>query len=179
MKRIVVLAASLLTIEAATPIQLYQDDVIHQHVKNPTIRKVTQTNYIVDTLKVDKPLAQEIVDLTHKYGNNTFPQAEDLLSIIGIESSFRPHIKSGLKRDKAVGLTQIRPKVWKHMIKPGELTSIENQIKYSKIILTHYYEVLGDTQAAVNAYNVGITAHKRGDRNNTYVMRFNAFKKLI
>ena len=179
MKRFIILMTALLAYEFTNPPAPIQDMVERTQAERTAFQKFLQTNYIVGTYKVDESLAQEIVELTHKYGNDTFPQAKDLLAIIGIESSFCPHVKSKLKRDKAVGLTQIRPNVWKHLIKPGELTSIENQIKYSKIILTRYYEVLGDTQAAVNAYNVGITAHKRGDRNNTYVERFNAFKKLI
>ena len=115
-------------------------------------KKKTYVERIVMTYKADPVLAESVVDLAFKYGNDTFPTAQDILAIISIESSFRPHVKSKLKRDAAVGLTQIRPRVWKHLIPTGALTSIENQVKYSSMILTQYYATLGNEKDAMNYY---------------------------
>lgn len=142
-------------------------------------KKKTYVERIVMTYKADPVLAESVVDLAFKYGNDNFPTAQDILAIISIESSFRPHVKSKLKRDAAVGLTQIRPRVWKHLIPAGALTSIENQVKYSSMILTQYYNILGDEKHATNAYNVGLTSHRRGKWNPRYEAKFAKAKQLF
>lgn len=142
--------------------------------------KSRYTQQIVAHHRVDKSLAREVVDLAFKYGKtDQYPRPIDLLAIISIESNFRPHVKSALKRDKAEGLTQIRPKVWKHLIPTGALKSIENQVKYSSLILTQYYNILGDEKHATNAYNVGLTSHRRGVWNPRYENRFTEAKRIF
>ena len=179
MKRIFIMLVLAIIIEFVSPHSAINDTVIHTAAQKAAWQRYLHVQYVVSTYKVSKQFAEDVVLLTHKYSNDTFPKAKDLLAIISIESSFRPHVKSKLKTDKAVGLTQIRPKVWSHLIKPGELSSIENQVKYGAMILTRYHEKLGDATSAVNAYNVGITAHMRGDRNQTYVSRFLAARRSI
>lgn len=138
-----------------------------------------QIQTIVYQYKVSQDFATKVVALSHKYSSPVFPKASDILAIIGIESSFRPNVKSGLKRDKAEGLTQIRPRVWRHMIKPGELTLIENQVKYGSSILRQYHMKLGSIDGAVNAYNVGLTAHNRGKVNPRYVRKYQETKLIM
>ena len=138
-----------------------------------------QIQTIVHKYKVSQDFATNVVALSHKYSSPVFPKASDILAIIGIESSFRPNVKSSLKRDKAEGLTQIRPKVWRHLIPSGALTSIENQVKYGSMILTQYYQILGNEKEATNAYNVGLTNHRRGIWNPRYESRFAVAKQLF
>lgn len=143
-------------------------------------KKQQYTQRIVETYRVDKRFALDVVNLAFKYGNDRqYPRPADILSIISIESNFRPHVKSKLRRDKAEGLTQIRPKVWRHLIPSGALTSIENQVKYGSMILTQYYQILGNEKEATNAYNVGLTNHRRGIWNPRYESRFAVAKQLF
>lgn len=141
-----------------------------QTVTTPTKDKLADA--ISSRYRIDSQFAKQVVEFAHMYGNASFPTPKDILAIISIESSFNPTAKSKLKKDPAVGLTQIRPNVWKRLIKPGELTSTENQVKYAAMILTQYHAKLGDVTSAVNAYNVGLTAHLRGTTNHKYIRKF-------
>ena len=179
MKRMFVFTIVLTIVELFAPHSAINDTVTFTAAQKAAWQQYLHVSRILSTFKISRPFAEEVVGLAHKYGNDTFPKAADILAVISIESSFRPNVKSKLKRDKAVGLTQIRPKVWSHLIAPGELKTIENQVRYSAMILALYYTKLGDEQSAINAYNVGITAHKRGDRNDTYVSRFNDARDMI
>lgn len=110
--------------------------------------------------KVDPDLVQQIVTAAKKYEKPDFPRAHHLLGLIGVESSFNPNAVSKLKRDPAVGLTQIRPGVWD--IPKKQLATIDGQVKHAAEILSQYYHRLDqDADAALHAYNVGITNHRR------------------
>ena len=152
----------------------FTPEQIQEHKKQQFVQRISER------YRVEKRFAADVVDLAFKYGNDKqYPRPADILAIISIESNFRPHVKSALKRDKAEGLTQIRPKVWKHLIPVGALKSIENQVKYSSMILTQYYMILGDEKAATNAYNVGLTSHQRGKWNPRYESRFAEAKRIF
>jgi hypothetical protein len=118
----------------------------------------------------DKNVVRQVVDLAHKYERPDFPRAKDILSIVAIESSFDPSAKSKLKKDPAIGLTQIRPGVWN--IPKEELNNIENQIKHGADILAHYFDKLKDKESAIIAYNKGITAFKKGKYDQKYLNKF-------
>jgi hypothetical protein len=121
--------------------------------------------------KVEQPLAEQIVALAHKYERNDFPRAIDILAVVGIESEFRPHVKSQLATDPAVGLMQVRLGIWK--INPKEMADIENHIKYGSRILADYYDQLkGNKKAAIIAYNAGITAYRNREYTYRYVRKF-------
>jgi soluble lytic murein transglycosylase-like protein len=121
---------------------------------------------------VNPSLAQRIASLAKKYEKHSFPKAEDILAIIGIESSFDPSKVSPLKKDPAVGLTQIRPAVWD--INPSTLkNNIELQVKTGADILHKYYTLLGNRNDAVHAYNVGLGNFRRGNHNIDYVHDYN------
>lgn len=121
----------------------------------PDVVQLISTRY-----KVDPQLVERIVKAAKKYERPDFPRAHHLLGLIGVESSFNPKAVSKLKRDPAVGLTQIRPGVWD--IPKQQLSTIEGQVKHAADILAQYYERLGhDADAALHAYNVGITNHRR------------------
>ena len=178
MKRIIYLLA--ITILSHGLVGTITDDTIeYTDEQREQFQKSRQIQTIVHKYKVGEEFATQVVALSHKYSHPVFPKAADVLAIIGIESSFRPHVKSALKRDKAEGLTQIRPRVWRHMIKPGELTLIENQVKYGSSILQQYHAKLGSVDSAVNAYNVGLTAHYRGKVNPRYVRKYTETKQIM
>jgi soluble lytic murein transglycosylase-like protein len=123
--------------------------------------------------KVDKVKAQEIVKLAKKYEKASFPKAVDILSVIGVESSFKPTAQSNLKNDPAVGLMQVRPKVWG--LDKSDIDTPEEQIKIGADILHKYYNKLGSEDKALHAYNIGITNFKRGTGlNPKYVDKVNA-----
>lgn len=137
----------------------------------PTFAERTKlAKNIAEKYRVSEDLVQRVVNLAYKYQDPEFPKAKDILAIIGVESSFDPSSKSGLKRDPALGLMQVRPGVWN--IDPEDLSSVESQIKHGVDILKHYYKKLGHTEDTIQAYNLGITKFKKGARNPRYVSKF-------
>lgn len=120
---------------------------------NPKLTPLIKT--ITKRYNIDINLATEIVELAHKYEKPTFPKAKDIIALIDIESGFDPNAVSQLKRDPAVGLMQVRPKVWN--LDPSELETPEDQIKIGSDILSLYYKQLKNKEAAIKAYNIGIT----------------------
>lgn len=140
-------------------------------IKAPTFaNRLALAKMLAKRYRVSESLVQEVVDLAYKYESPTFPKAADILAIVGIESSFDPSAKSALRTDPAVGLMQVRPGVWN--IKPGDLATVEQQIKHGAQILSHYYKKLGNKEDAVMAYNIGITSFNRGRRNERYVAKY-------
>ena len=140
-------------------------------IKAPTfIERTALGKMLARRYRVSESLVQEVVDLAYKYESPTFPKAADILAIVGIESSFDPSAKSSLRHDPAVGLMQVRPGVWN--IKPGDLGTVEQQIRHGSQILSHYYTKLGNKEDAVTAYNIGITRFNRGGRNERYVSKY-------
>jgi soluble lytic murein transglycosylase-like protein len=137
--------------------------------KTEAIQKLT--DIVLDKYDIPEEQAQKIVELTKKHESSIF-KSEDLLAIIGIESSFQPNAKSNLKHDKAVGLTQVRPKIWG--IKAKDLKgNLDKQIGLAAEILNKYYHKLGSKDKAVHAYNVGLTnvRHHKG-LNPAYVTKW-------
>ncbi len=126
---------------------------------------------------VSDDFATHVAMMAKKHEKATFPKAKDILSIVGIESSFNPEAKSGLKRDPAIGLTQVRPKTWG--IKPTDLDTPEKQIaKASEILHQYHNRVDGDVEKTVHAYNIGITNLKRNKGlNPSYVEKFKKERK--
>lgn len=116
------------------------------------------TNTAAAKYKVDKAIVRQVVDAALKYQHDDFPRAKDILAVVGVESSFNPKAVSQLKHDPAVGVMQIRPKVWG--IDKNELSTVDGQIKHGAAILAQYYKQLGNKTAALHAYNVGLTRHR-------------------
>jgi hypothetical protein len=113
----------------------------------------------------------DIVQAAIKYEAPVWPKAEDILSIVGVESSFRDKQKSNLGHDPALGFMQIRAGIWE--IPAAELHTVEGGIKHGSAILKQYYVKLKNIDAAVEAYNVGITNYKTGKQKNPeYVRRY-------
>jgi soluble lytic murein transglycosylase-like protein len=113
----------------------------------------------------------KIFALAKKHEKAVFPKAADILAIVGIESSYKKEATSGLKKDPAKGLMQVRPGVWGIDVK--DLATIEQQIKFGSEVLSKYYEKLKDADKAVHAYNIGITNFRKGTGLNPgYVAKF-------
>ena len=120
---------------------------------------------------VKQDFAEDVVNLALKYEKPVFPRASDILAIISIESSFNPKAVSKLKKDPAVGLMQVRPKVWG--LDAAELkSSIEKQIATGSEVLHKYYMKLNAKEKAVEAYNVGLRNFHKGNGNKEYVAKY-------
>ncbi|TFG98287.1 lytic transglycosylase domain-containing protein [Candidatus Thorarchaeota archaeon] len=145
----------------------------------PAVTQQADTKAVQEMIKtvsskhgVDPKLAGRIVRAAHRYEHQDFPKAEDILAVIGVESRFKPNARSHLAKDPAVGLMQIRPGIWN--LSPQALLSVENNIKHGSDILRKYYTKLQDEASALQAYNVGITAFKRGKTNHHYLRKVRA-----
>jgi|SRR5271157_5726064 len=135
---------------------------------DPKKQKMAQV--ITQKYDIDDEFAQEVVELAHKYEKPVFPKAKDILAIAGVESSFDPDAESGLRRDKAVGLMQVRPHVWN--MSPEELKDVEGSIRTGSDILQLYYKKLRNRDAAVAAYNVGMSEFRSGNTAEGYVSKY-------
>ena len=114
---------------------------------------------VTDKYAVSDDFALKVARLAVKHEKPTFPKAEDILSVIGIESSFKPNAVSGLKHDPAVGLTQIRPGVWG--IDPSKLKgNIENQVKMGANILKTYYDKVKSVPDALHAFKTAMSTRR-------------------
>lgn len=159
--------------------ELHYTNTVHHHISLPEIKSasdifiVKATAKIVQRYRVDTDIAQAVAESASRHQHQTFPTATDIIAIVAIESSFNPNAKSNLKTDPALGLTQIRNVVWKKQIAGDDMSIIDNQIKHSAAILAHYYDRTKDKDAAIMAYNVGITAVLKGRKNENYLMKYN------
>lgn len=130
---------------------------------------------------VKDDVVKQVVQAALKYEKSDFPKAKDILAVIGVESSFNPDAKSKLKTDPARGLMQLRPGVWK--LPKSEFKTIDAQVKNGAEILSAYYKKLGSREAALHAYNVGLTNHLKSKdnpklANPRYVPKVNAERAL-
>lgn len=129
--------------------------VSHQHGSEHQFGQLVTA--VASKYKVDPKIVHATVKSAIKYQREDFPTAKDILAVVGTESSFKPSAKSALKTDPAIGLMQVRPGSWK--MSPKSLQTIDSQIKTGAEILHKYYVILGSRDAALHAYNVGLTNH--------------------
>ncbi len=127
-------------------------------------------NQIAKRYDADPDFVTQVILLAKKYEKPRFPTAHDLLAIIAVESEFDPDAVSGLRKDPAVGLMQVRPGEWG--LDPEALRDPETAIRVGSDILHKYYRHLhGDKEAAIQAYNVGLTNYQQGGENPNYLMK--------
>jgi Transglycosylase SLT domain len=148
---------------------------------SPTALIDKLTSVAAQQYKVNQVLVKNIVTTAVKYQYADFPTAKDILAVVGTESSFNPGAVSQLKKDPAIGLMQIRPGVWN--IPKSNLSTVDGQIKAGADILHQYYKKLGSAEAALHAYNVGLTRHNKSIKdpskaNPRYVPKILAQKDL-
>jgi len=141
-------------------------------IKPPSLERERLSRQIAQRYRVGMDLATQVVDLAFKYEDSVFPKAKDILAIVGIESSYNPESRSRLPRDPALGLMQVRPKVWN--IDPKNLQSMDAQIRIGADILKQYNDQLEDTDDAIQAYNVGLTRFRRGRTSQRYLRKYQA-----
>jgi len=132
---------------------------------------------IVKRYKVPPEMALNVVRLAKKYERPDFPKYDDILSVIAIESAFNPKAVSNLKKDPALGLTQVRAKMWGQNPKTF-IHDMDQQVKMSAKILDQYNKELNSPLDAVHAYNVGLAGFRKGDLNPSYVEKFKKAKEL-
>lgn len=149
--------------------QSQQANIKHDSHINPEHQQLVKQ--ITHDYHVDAKLANHIVQLAFKYQDPVFPRAHDIISLIGVESSFDPNAISDLKEDPAIGLMQVRPAKWG--LTASDLATPEQQIKHGVRVLSKYYHNLkGNKKAALQAYNVGLRNYKKGVKAPEYVQKF-------
>ena len=154
-----------------SPSALDTTSVPHPVVSRTDLDIAALSNTILKKYKISPKLATKVATLAKKYEHSTFPKAADILAIVGIESSFIPSSVSKLKKDPAVGLMQVRPKIW-GLDRQGLLNDLDLQVKSGADVLHKYYKVLGSKEDAVHAYNVGLGNFRRGKHNIKYVHKY-------
>lgn len=181
------IAVSAMTGGSAPPPPTYLPQAEHESdlkrlsfknfAKQHDARATELASVITDKYSVGSDLALKVAKLALKYEKPTFPKAEDILAVCGIESSFKPHAASKLKHDPAIGLMQVRPAIWK-LDKQKLASSTEEQIKTGSEILHGYYQKLKTKEAALQAFNVGITNYMKKGLNPRYVPKFDAEREM-
>jgi hypothetical protein len=161
-------------VKKAEPVILTPEIVAPKKVERP-LSTSQKKNFaiITDTYNVSEVLVKDVLHYVDKHADKVFPRREDILAIIGIESSWNPKARSNLKYDPALGLTQIRPKTWSSLIShPDELNVVENQIRYAAKILKYQYRLTKDKDAAIIAYNAGYGNWLNGNYGFDYLLKF-------
>lgn len=143
-----------------------------------TAKEQTVVNQISQRYDADPDFVSQVVLLAKKYEKPRFPTAHDILAIIAVESEFDPDAVSALRKDPAVGLMQVRPAKWG--LNAEQLRDPETAIRIGSEILHKYYRHLGgDKDAAIQAYNVGMSNYKQGEDNPRYLLKVNQRLKNI
>ena len=118
---------------------------------------------------VDKTFVEEVILISKGYAYKDFPTITDILSIIGIESSFKPKNEY----QGAYGLMQIEfSSHSSEVTQAKDLFDVTTNIALGVKTLRQYYEMLQDKEAAVAAYNVGIGTYLSGKTNPIYVSKY-------
>lgn len=99
---------------------------------------------------------------------------ELLLSKAAVESSMNPRAVSSRG---ALGLMQIKPNM--HGNSRKELFDYRVSLMGGAEVISKYRKACGGLRCAVESYNVGITAHKKGVRNAEYVRRIERHMRYL
>lgn len=130
----------------------------HETVMKQNIRDVILTEYKSQNVSFSDAdyIADNIIiaEMTHKVPSNI------MLALIKVESSF---VMDAISHRNAVGLTQIRPSVWKDETEYNLYNPAEN-IMAGAQILRNYKIECGNWECALKAYNIGITNFKAGNQ---------------
>lgn len=132
--------------------------VPHEDVKKQALRDIILTEYPeynVSIIQADF-IADNIILAEQMMG----VPPNIMLALIATESSF---IADAISNKSAVGYTQVVPSVWKDEI-PYDLYDNAQNILAGAFVLRNYYLKLGNWDAALKAYNVGISDYKRGKK---------------
>lgn len=150
---------------------------IHDIKEKFNLPKEHLLSTVKSKFKISDDKAEQIVNTAIKHSDPVFPKAHHILAISGIESSFNENAKSKLKSDPAIGLMQIRPRIWN--IDRKELSTIDGQIKHGAHILKTYHQKTGSIEHAIKSYNVGITNFLRGKKKDSANRYHDKFKSEL
>lgn len=145
-----------LSIEIELPIK-------DQYLKNKNTRsEIKLINYISNKYKINKDFIKDIVLVVYDQTEYVdFPKAPLVLAIIAVESSFN---SQAISHKGAIGLMQLMP------VHDPEVDIQANILRGIWVLKTYRERVSSDIEA-LHAYNVGITAFKKGQRNYAYVKK--------
>lgn len=137
-------------------------------------------SYISDQYNVPLNRAEKIVYTTFVEADKKNLEPELVLSIIGVESTFNPTVKSSAG---AVGLTQVMAHI--HKVKVGELRkenmdiwSIQGNIKVGTQILKEYMDLAGgNLKKALQMYN-GSSKDRTFKYSNKILTKMNVYTKV-
>lgn len=141
--------------------------------KNITMKKLA--NYISDNYDVPLEKAETIVHFTYIEASKKNLDPALVLSIMGIESTFKQYSKSS---SGAVGLTQVMPHVHRKRISEHKVNiwSVQGNIKIGTDILTEYIILAGgNLKKALQMYN-GSTRDKKYAYSNKVMSKMNKFR---
>ena len=130
----------------------------HEDVKKQALRNIILTEYPeynVSIIQADF-IADNIILAEQMMG----VPPNITLAMIATESSF---IVDSVSKKNAVGLAQVVPSVWKDSV-PYNIYDPAQNILAGAYILRNYHLKLGNWDAALKAYNVGISDYKRGKK---------------
>jgi len=153
------------SVEECMTVPTVEPPVVSQSFPDPR-EKLTQ--YITSNYRVTAPEAKHIVETVYSYSAGIdFPPPHLVFAVIAVESSFRPTVVS---HKGARGLMQVMP-----INEPG--VTIEDNILAGIWVLQKYRARVATDEAALQAYNVGITAYKKGRRSTKYLSKVQKEKK--
>ena len=153
------------------------DSKMHNHAKAIAQKVEKNSKELVKTLKNIHPHIAEKdaaahVELAEKYADPVFPKREDILAIIGIESTH----KNGLvSHAGAMGLMQVDPKAWE--LDPNKLkVDKDYNVKNGAALLKKLHDKYKNKETAIKAYNIGIGSIARGIRQGAGERYFTKYK---
>lgn len=111
---------------------------------------------IADRFKRSPDTVSQIYDATKAAASHYQLDHSLPMAIVAVESGFNPFAKS---HDGAEGVMQTLKASGVHPIEPQD---IEQSVYAGSGLFYAYYKQLGSLQAAVKAYNIGITNYVRG-----------------
>ncbi len=145
----VILTAALTAVTLPTFDELPKVDEIKPLVLN-----------IAKEYKVPVPKLQKLFKIVEDCTDETFPCQMDVLAIIAIESSFQEKAISGVGASGYMQVLYVKT------------TTVEENIKAGVWLLKDYHKRLGNIEAAIQAYNVGLGNYRKGIRNKTYYNKY-------
>ncbi len=118
-------------------------------------------------------MAHQYASLAVKHSHPEFPTAEDLMASMAQESTFSHTALSGRG---AYGLMQVIPKYWK--IKYSDLNTPDKQVMHGSYAMRDYYKKYkGDSDIAIQAYNMGPENIRKNNLNAEYLEKHQMYKK--
>lgn len=129
--------------KSASPASTQQMDT--KSVRYEWVKHSISTHYQVE----DKRLVKTIVSASSEYD----VPIELLTALIGVESTYNHRAVSS---EGAIGYGQIIPEVWDGVCPHNIYDKYEN-VYCSAYVLNDYYQITGNWEDTVKAYNIGIT----------------------